>query len=145
MFFPFRLCDLIIFNVSMATEAQFLLSMPDRIYKSTLIPLMQQDTRLGEMTRKGFYLYDERHKVKPDLEIKKYIEKAREFFGVSIDPKLVKLSDKDIVEMILFPSVNEACKLYVECIVVKAADIDIASIMGIGMGFPPYRSALLSD
>ncbi|PHU00971.1 hypothetical protein BC332_30758 [Capsicum chinense] len=57
-----------------------------------------------------------------------------------IEDQLVKLSDKEIVEMILFPSVNEACKLYVECIVVKAADIDIASIMG--MGFPPYRNDL---
>ncbi|PHT32005.1 Glyoxysomal fatty acid beta-oxidation multifunctional protein MFP-a [Capsicum baccatum] len=129
-----RLCDLIVFNVSMATKAQFVLSMPDRIYKSTLIPLMQQDKRLGETTRKSFYLYNERHKVKPDPEIKKYIEKAREFFGVSIDPKLAKLSNKDIVEMILFPSANEACRLYAECIAVKAADIDIPSVMG--MGFP---------
>ncbi|XP_016582382.2 glyoxysomal fatty acid beta-oxidation multifunctional protein MFP-a isoform X2 [Capsicum annuum] len=138
---PFRLCDLIGLDVAMATEAQFVLSMSDRIYKSTLIPLMQQDKRLGETTQKGFYLYDERHKVKPDPEIKKYIEKAREISGVSINPKLAKLSDKDIVEMILFPSVNEACRLLAECIVVKAADLDIASVMG--MGFPPYRGGTI--
>ncbi|XP_016582397.2 glyoxysomal fatty acid beta-oxidation multifunctional protein MFP-a isoform X3 [Capsicum annuum] len=137
----FRLCDLIGLDVAMATEAQFVLSMSDRIYKSTLIPLMQQDKRLGETTQKGFYLYDERHKVKPDPEIKKYIEKAREISGVSINPKLAKLSDKDIVEMILFPSVNEACRLLAECIVVKAADLDIASVMG--MGFPPYRGGTI--
>lgn len=47
---------------------------------------------VGEPTRKGFYLYDERRKAKPDPEIKKYIEKAREISGVSIDPK-VSLSD----------------------------------------------------
>ncbi|KAM3359880.1 hypothetical protein P3S68_019591 [Capsicum galapagoense] len=92
------------------------------------------------MTRKVFYLYDERHKVKPNPEIKKYIEKAREISGVSIDPKLAKLSIKDIFEMILFPSFNEACRLLAECIIVKAADLDIASVIGIG--FPPYRNDL---
>ncbi|MCE5165728.1 hypothetical protein HAX54_011914 [Datura stramonium] len=138
---PFRLCDLVGISVARATEAQFVLSMPDRTYKSMLIPLMQEDKRLGEMTRKGFYLYDERRKAKPDPEIKKYIEKAREISGVSIDPKLAKLLDKDIVEMISFPLVNEACRLLAEGIAVKAADLDIASVMG--MGFPPYRGGII--
>ncbi|CAN4091669.1 unnamed protein product [Withania somnifera] len=137
---PFRLCDLIGFNIAMATEAQSL-SMPDSIYKSMLIPLMQQDQRLGEMTQKGFYVYDERRKAKPDPEINKYIDKAREISGVRIDPKLAKLSEKDIVEMILFPQVNEACRLLAEGVAVKAADIDIASVMG--MGFPPYRGGTI--
>lgn len=43
---------------------------------------------VGETTRKGFYLYDERRKAKPDPDIKRYIEKAREISGVSIDPKV---------------------------------------------------------
>lgn len=42
----------------------------------------------GETTRKGFYLYDDRRKAKPDPEIKNYIEKARNMAGVSIDPKV---------------------------------------------------------
>lgn len=57
--------------------------------------------------------------------------------------QLAKLSDKDIVEMIFFPLVNEACRLLAEGIAVKASDLDIASVMG--MGFPPYRSVLSSD
>lgn len=48
-----------------------------------------------------------------------------------------------MVEMILFPLVNEACRLLAEGIVVKASDLDIASVMGIG--FPPYRYVVLSD
>lgn len=47
------------------------------------------------------------------------------------------MSEKDIVEMIFFPVVNEACRVLDEGIAVKAADLDIASVMG--MGFPPYR------
>jgi len=42
----------------------------------------------GEATRKGFYLYDDKRKARPDPEIKKYVEKARELSGVSIDPKV---------------------------------------------------------
>lgn len=41
--------------------------------------------------------------------------------------------------MTFFPVVNEACRVFAEGIAVKAADLDIAAIFG--MGFPPYRSA----
>lgn len=51
----------------------------------------------------------------------------------------MKLPEKDIVEMTFFPVVNEACRVLDEGIAVKAADLDIASVMG--MGFPPYRYA----
>lgn len=45
-------------------------------------------TSVGETTRKGFYVYDDRRKASPDPEIKKYIEKAREMSGVTIDHKV---------------------------------------------------------
>ncbi|CAA0815783.1 Peroxisomal fatty acid beta-oxidation multifunctional protein MFP2 [Striga hermonthica] len=108
---PFRLCDLVGFGVAVATGGQFVLNFPERTYKSMVIPLMQEDKRAGETTRRGFYIYDEKRKASPDPEIKKYIEKAREISGVSIEPKLTKMSDKDIVEMIFFPVVNEACRI----------------------------------
>lgn len=50
----------------------------------------------------------------------------------------MKLTDTDIVEMIFFPVVNEACRVLDEGIALKASDLDVASIMG--MGFPSYRS-----
>jgi hypothetical protein len=53
--------------------------------------------------------------------------------------QLLKLSEKDIVEMVFFPVINEACRVLDEGIAVKASDLDIASVFG--MGFPPYRSA----
>jgi 3-hydroxyacyl-CoA dehydrogenase len=49
----------------------------------------------------------------------------------------VVISDEEIVELILFPVVNEACRVLEEGVVSKASDLDIASVMG--MGFPPYR------
>lgn len=39
--------------------------------------------------------------------------------------------------MIFFPVVNEACRVFAEGIAVKAADLDISAIMG--MGFPFFR------
>jgi enoyl-CoA hydratase/3-hydroxyacyl-CoA dehydrogenase len=58
-------------------------------------------------------------------------------------PQLMNLSEKDIVEMVFFPVINEACRVLDEGITVKASDLDIASIFG--MGFPPYRSVLVNS
>lgn len=138
---PFRLADLVGFGVAVATATQYIEHFPDRTYKSMIVPLMQEDKRAGESTRKGFYLYDDRRKASSDPEIKKYIEKAREISGISIDPKVANLSEKDIIEMIFFPVVNEACRVLAEGIAVKASDLDIAAVMG--MGFPPYRGGIL--
>ena len=53
----------------------------------------------------------------------------------------MKLPEKDIIEMIFFPVVNEACRVLDEGIAVKASDLDISAVMG--MGFPPYRFVLV--
>ncbi|XP_058083294.1 glyoxysomal fatty acid beta-oxidation multifunctional protein MFP-a [Magnolia sinica] len=138
---PFRMVDLVGFGVAVATGAQFVRSFPDRCYKSALMPLMVEDKRAGEATRKGFYVYDNKRKASPDPEIQKYIEKSRSIAGVTADPMLMKLSDKDIVEMIFLPVVNEACRVLAEGIAVKSSDLDIASVMG--MGFPAYRGGII--
>lgn len=138
---PFRMIDLVGFGVAIASGMQYVENFPERSHKSMLISIMQEDKRAGEATRKGFYVYDAKRKASPDPEIKKYIEQARNMSGVKIDPKLSKLSNKDIIEMIFFPVVNEACRVLAEGIAVKAADLDIAGIMG--MGFPPYRGGVI--
>ena len=45
----------------------------------------------------------------------------------------------DIAEMIFFPVVNEACRCLAEGVVVRASDLDVASILG--MGFPRLGAA----
>eukprot|EP00252_Welwitschia_mirabilis_P021449 TRINITY_DN550_c0_g1_i1.p1 TRINITY_DN550_c0_g1~~TRINITY_DN550_c0_g1_i1.p1 ORF type:complete len:727 (+),score=141.43 TRINITY_DN550_c0_g1_i1:283-2463(+) len=138
---PFRLADLVGFEVAVATGMQYLENFPDRVYKSMLIPMMLEDGRAGEKTSKGFYLYDSRRKASPDPDIKKYIEKSREMAGLISKTQPLRFADKDIVEMIFFPVVNEACRVLDEGIAVQASDLDIASVMG--MGFPPYRGGIM--
>nr|XP_009381090.1 PREDICTED: glyoxysomal fatty acid beta-oxidation multifunctional protein MFP-a-like [Musa acuminata subsp. malaccensis] len=138
---PFRVADLVGFGVAVATGMQYLQSFPERVYKSMLMSIMVEDKRTGEATRKGFYKYDGKRKASPDPELMKYIEKSRNMAGVTPNPELMKLPDKDIVEMVFFPVVNEACRVLDEGIAVKASDLDIASIMG--MGFPPYRGGIM--
>ena len=49
----------------------------------------------------------------------------------------VCVSDQEILEMVFFPAVNEACRLIEEGIVAQASDLDVASVLG--MNFPSYR------
>ncbi|CAI9263375.1 unnamed protein product [Lactuca saligna] len=53
----------------------------------------------------------------------------------------VAMTDEEIVEIVLFPVVNEACRVLEEKIVVKASDLDIASVLG--MSFRSYRCGIV--
>lgn len=46
------------------------------------------------------------------------------------------LSDQEIVEMVFFPVVNEACRVIEEGVVAKVSDLDVASVLG--MKFPSH-------
>ncbi|KAB5569471.1 hypothetical protein DKX38_003264 [Salix brachista] len=136
---PFRMMDLVGFKVAIAGGIQFIENFPERSYKSMLVSVKLEDNPGGETTSKGFYIYDNKGKAIPDPEVLNYIDKARSITGVTIDSEIMKLSDQDKVEMMLFPVVNEACRLLEEGIIVKASDLDVAAVMG--MGFPAYRGA----
>ena len=45
------------------------------------------------------------------------------------------------MEMIFFPVVNEACRCLAEKVVVRAGDLDVAAVLG--MGFPPFRGGIV--
>ncbi|CAK9136243.1 unnamed protein product [Ilex paraguariensis] len=138
---PFRMVDRIGFGVAIAVDTNFVESFPERSYRSMLIPVMREDNRQGERNGKGFYVYDGKQIASPDPEVMKYIEKARSISDVTIDSKLTKLCEEDIVEMIFFPVVNEACRVLAEGIAAKASDLDVASVNG--MGFPAYRGGII--
>ncbi|KAM3407407.1 hypothetical protein ACQJBY_001054 [Aegilops geniculata] len=138
---PFRMTDLVGFGVALATGVQYLENFPERVYKSMLIPLMIEDKRTGEASQKGFYKYEGKWKASPDPEILNYVEESRRIAGATPDPELLKLDNSVIAEMVLFPVINEACRVLGEGIAFKASDLDIASIFG--MGFPQYRGGIM--
>uniref|UniRef100_A0A0E0DM88 Uncharacterized protein n=1 Tax=Oryza meridionalis TaxID=40149 RepID=A0A0E0DM88_9ORYZ len=138
---PFRLLDLVGFGVALASGMQYLENSPGSVDKSMLIPLMFEDKRTGEASQKGFYKYEGNRKAIPDPDIFKYVEESRSMAGTVPDLELLKLDDKEIVEMVFFPVINEACQVLGERIANKASDLDIASIFG--MGFPPYRGGIM--
>ena len=49
----------------------------------------------------------------------------------------ISISDQQILEMVLFPVVNEGCRVVEERIVVRPSDLDVATVLG--MSFPSYR------
>lgn len=55
----------------------------------------------------------------------------------------ISVTDQEIVEMILFPVVNEACRVLEDGVVVRASDLDVASVLG--MSFPSYRLVLYCE
>ncbi|XP_055829900.1 glyoxysomal fatty acid beta-oxidation multifunctional protein MFP-a-like isoform X2 [Solanum dulcamara] len=138
---PFRMLDQDGFQSAPAHDVKFLETFPDRSYKSNLIPIMRKNNREGKSTCQGFYTYNDKGEASPDPEISKYVEMARSMSGITIKSKLVTLSDGEIVEMILFPVLNEACLMISEAIILKSSDLDVASVLG--MGFPGYRGGII--
>nr|CAB3460280.1 unnamed protein product [Digitaria exilis] len=155
------------FGVAPGTGKQYIENFPDGVYKSLVSSLMIEDKSRGSVyqayhvyndviffkkmelhsglcsgaSQKGFYMYYEgRRKAIPDPETMKYVKKLSMAEALT-DPELMKLEDKDIVEMVLFPVINEACRLLDEGVASKASDLDIASIFGVG--FPPYRGGIM--
>ncbi|QDZ22941.1 3-hydroxyacyl-CoA dehydrogenase [Chloropicon primus] len=145
---PFRLSDLVGGDIGQHVGANFIQSFPERTYGNANGPLVQMNQKkwLGEKTGRGFYRYDKgekkRTKMVKDLEaigpVFQESRRAAQQLGV---PHLQGVSDRDIVEMIFFPVVNEACRVLAEGVVEKSKDMDIATVMS--MGFPAYRGGLV--
>eukprot|EP00250_Pteridium_aquilinum_P014650 c22116_g1_i1 orf=333-2501(+) len=138
---PFRLADLVGYEVSRSVAAEFAKAYPDRIYRSQLINLLMQDNRLGQKNGKGFYLYDAKRKATPDPGLKRILDESRRLANIMPNGKPMVVSDEEIVERMFFPVVNEACRILDEKIAVQASDLDISSTLG--FGFPAYRGGVV--
>ncbi|XP_047085149.1 peroxisomal fatty acid beta-oxidation multifunctional protein-like [Lolium rigidum] len=110
-------------------------------FNSGLVDLMNDHGRQGKRYGRGYYLYDKGGKPKPDLSVQRVIDEYRTQAKTMPGGKPVALSDQDILEMIFFPVVNEAYRVVQENVVIRASDLDTASVHG--MGFPKYRGGLM--
>ncbi|CAL5022655.1 unnamed protein product [Urochloa decumbens] len=138
---PFQLQDVAGYGVGLAVKQIYAAAFGERNFSSNLTDLMVQDGRQGKNNGKGYYIYEKGRKPKPDPSVQHVIEEYRKRAKTMPGGKPVILTDQDILEMIFFPVVNEACRVMDENVVIRASDLDIASILG--MGFPKYRGGLI--
>ncbi|KAK9130913.1 hypothetical protein Sjap_011400 [Stephania japonica] len=138
---PFQLQDLAGPGLQKEAGKEYANAFPDRIFSSPLAELMVKNGRYGKSNGKGYYIYEKGSKPKPDYSIQSLIEESRRLSNIMPSGKPITVNDQDIVEMIFFPVVNEACRVMDEGIVVRASDLDIASTLG--MNFPSYRGGIV--
>nr|XP_027071533.1 peroxisomal fatty acid beta-oxidation multifunctional protein AIM1-like [Coffea arabica] len=103
--------------------------------------LIQFNGVAGKSNGKGYYIYQKGSKAKPDPSVLPIIDESRKLANVMPGGKPISVTDQEVVEMILFPVVNESCRVLDEGIVIRASDLDVASVLG--MSFPTYRGGIV--
>jgi len=138
---PLQLQDLAGYGVALAVGKEFATAFPDRTFRSPLVDLLIKNGRNGKNNGRGYYIYEKGSKPKPDPSVLPIIEESRRFVNIMPGGKPISVTDQEIAEMILFPVVNEACRVLDEGVVVRASDLDVASVLG--MSFPSYRGGIV--
>ncbi len=83
--------------------------------------------RLGQKSGAGYYDYDSARRFKASPVVDTVIADYAAFAGIKPGPAL---SDDAIIARLLLPVVNEGAKLLEEGIALRAADIDVAAVLG---------------
>ena len=89
---------------------------------------------LGKKSSKGFYLYENGKKGRPNPEIPGLLKSG----GASAARRM---SDEDVVHRPILALLNEAARALEEGVVGSARELDLALVFGIG--FPPFRGGIL--
>ena len=134
----FEVSDLSGLDIGEAVGKIYLEAYPDRVYVSPSFSELVKSGRLGQKNGKGFYKYEAGKKPVPDTSLLAFFNSQREKLGLKM---IDKLKDEEIVEILLFPCVNEALRIVAEGVVVRASDLDIISITG--YGFNMWKGGLV--
>jgi len=135
---PFRLADLVGIDIAVYTHAIMSKAYADRTYVSSLPQLLLDAKRLGEKSGQGYYRHADRKATEDMATLQPFLDRTRREASIA---SIGEVSDEDLPRMLLFPVINEACRVLDEGMVVRASDIDIATVFG--MGFPAYRGGVL--
>ncbi|CAH8340723.1 unnamed protein product [Eruca vesicaria subsp. sativa] len=138
---PLQLGDLAGHGIGIAVKDIYAKAYGDRMFYSPLTELLLKSGRNGKINGRGYYIYEKGSKPKPDASVLSVVEESRKLTNIMPGGKPISVTDKEIVEMILFPVVNEACRVLDEGVVIRASDLDVASVLG--MSFPSFRGGLL--
>ncbi|MDB5399254.1 MAG: 3-hydroxyacyl-CoA dehydrogenase [Acetobacteraceae bacterium] len=94
--------------------------------------------RYGQKTSAGWYRYEKGDRTPhPDPEVAAIIKSVAAEMGV---PQK-SFTDIEILQRLLFASVNEACRILEEGKAYRASDVDVMWLHG--FGFPRYRGGLM--
>ncbi|KAL8158759.1 hypothetical protein V2J09_000296 [Rumex salicifolius] len=138
---PFMLQDVSGYGVCIAAWNELVSAFPARSFRSPFLELLMESGRHGKANGKGYYLYEKGNKPKPDTCILPILEESRKITNVMRGTKPITVSDQELLEMVMFPVVNEACRVLDDRVVIRASDLDVASI--VGMSFPSYRGGIV--
>ncbi|MCK9516544.1 MAG: 3-hydroxyacyl-CoA dehydrogenase NAD-binding domain-containing protein [Ottowia sp.] len=130
---PFRMGDLAGNDIGWAIRKRRAKENPDMKYSGTA-DLLCEMGRFGQKTNAGWYDYAPgKRKPIPSPVVAEMIEKYRKDQGIT--PR--KISEREIVERLVYSLVNEGAHILEEGIANKASDIDVVYIFG--YGFPAWR------
>ncbi len=130
---PFRMGDLAGNDIGWAIRKRRAVEQPNLKYSATADKLCELG-RFGQKTGAGWYDYQpgKRDAIPSDV-VTKLIEDHRKAIGI----KPRKISDKEIVDRLVYSLVNEAAHILEDGIASKASDIDMVYLTG--YGFPIWR------
>lgn len=89
--------------------------------------------RYGQKTKAGWFDYDENRKPAPNAEIAQMLKQTAMAAGI----EQREISDEEIIERLIYASVNEGAKILEEGIALRSVDIDLIYLNG--FGFPVWR------
>jgi 3-hydroxyacyl-CoA dehydrogenase len=130
---PLTMGDMAGLDIGWEIRKRRYLERPNFVY-SKLGDRICERGRYGQKTGKGWYRYEPgNRKPIPDPEVDQIIAGYRKEIGVM--PR--QISDREIVERLIYSLINEAAYILEEGIALRASDIDMVYLTG--YGFPSYR------
>lgn len=138
---PFTMSDLSGVDIQVHVGDILTNGYPEYAYRSQLPNLLLAQKRLGQKSGAGYYKYV-KNKAVPDVKgLQPFIDASiAKNKGVGL--KLTgRETDQDLVEMVLFPVVNESCRVMAEGHVLRECDIDVTSVTG--YAFPSWRGGIM--
>jgi len=129
---PLRLLDEVGFDIARHAAQSLHEAYGERMAPCNALDAMIEQERLGAKSGTGFYVH---------TKDKKGTKLAGDLGEFKVSDQNVNLPDHDIVDRCILAMVNEAARCLEEDVVAGAADLDLATVFG--MGFAPFRGGLM--